>query len=165
MRLSIDVASQVSPELSAVMEQLLRDPEIEEPITLGFVRRRLAQSLPGDAEELEKLHPETETDRLLAELDALIERFTEEAPAMDFVAATASEPLSRVIEAVMNDPNTTRRPTLGMVREAVMGGLGARLVGEGVIEEDEEELLLPELDSLIERFGGDAIAEHFIRYE
>jgi len=161
----VDIAAQVSPDLSELVEQLLRNPDIEEPITLGFVRQWVAQSLLGEMEEIEQLHGEEAGHTLLGEIDALIEEFTQEAPAIDFVAAKASEPLSRVIEAVMNDPNTPQRPTLEKVREAVTGGGAARLVGEGVLEQEDEQTLLVELDALIERFGADAIAEHLIRYE
>lgn len=161
----VDIAAQVSPELSALVDELLRDPDIEEPITLGFVRQRVADGLLGEMEELELLHGEEADRTLLGELDALIENFTEEAPAIDFVAAKASEPLSRVIEAVMNDPNTTQRPTLAKVREGVAAGGAARLMGEGALEQDEDKTLLAELDDLIERFGADAFAEHLIRYE
>ncbi|MDW8469802.1 MAG: hypothetical protein RML56_13375 [Burkholderiales bacterium] len=166
MRHSIDVAGQVSPELSALIERMLADPDVEEALTLGRVRRRLAETLPAETEELETRHPGTEREHaLLEELDALIEKYTDEAPAIDFVSAAASEPLSRVIEAVMNDPNRPPRPTLARVREALAAGLAARLVGEGALEEDEEEPLLAEVDSLIERFGADALAENFLRYE
>jgi hypothetical protein len=44
-------------------------------------------------------------------------------------------------------------------------GLTARLMGEGVIETDDEQTLLAELDRLIEHHGEDAAAEVFIRYE
>lgn len=40
-----------------------------------------------------------------------------------------------------------------------------RLVGEGVLEEDEDDTLLAEIDALIEQFGADALAEDLIRYE
>jgi hypothetical protein len=162
----IDIAAQVSPQLSALVDDLLKDPDIEEPITLGLVRQRLAGGLLGEMEQLEQLHPDSEAGRtLLGELDALIEEFTEDAPAIDFVAAKASEPLSRVIEAVMNDPNTPQRPTLEGVRDALLHGSAARLEGEGALESDEDKTLLAEIDALIERFGSDALAEHLIRYE
>lgn len=43
--------------------------------------------------------------------------------------------------------------------------LPARLVGNGVLEEEEDDLLMPEIEELIERSGDDALAEEFLRYE
>jgi hypothetical protein len=164
MRLPIDIAARVSPELSALIEQLANDPDIEEPVTLGFVRERVTGGTLGEIEQAAQLHADAE-QTLLGEIDALIGQFTEEAPAIDFVAAKASEPLSRVIEAIMNDPNTAQRPTLQSVRERMARGAAARMVGEGAIDPEEEETLLAEIDNLIERFGPDALAEQLMRYE
>lgn len=164
MSYPIDVASQVSSKLSAILDDLVKDPDIREPVTLGFVRARLAAGLLGVVEQDEQLHFNA-SRTVLAELDALIERYTEEAPAIDFVTAKASEQLSRVIEALMNDPNTPQRPTLGAVRDAITHGIVGRLVGEGAIDTDQDEMLFDEIDELIERFGRDALAEELMRYE
>ncbi len=43
--------------------------------------------------------------------------------------------------------------------------LAARLVGDGVLEEDEADMLMPEIEELIARSGADALAEEFLRYE
>jgi len=135
MRLSIDIAAHVSPELSAIIDGLINDPDIEEPVTLGVVRESVAGGPLGD---------------VLVEIDTLIEQCTDRAPAIDFAAANASEQLARMIEAILNDPSTRQRLTLGAVREALVG---------------EDETLLAEIDDLIERFGADAVAEHLMRYE
>jgi len=164
MRFPIDIAARVSPELSAIIDDLVNDPDVEEPITLGFVRKRVSSRVLGEREHVEQLHSEAR-QTVLAEIDSLIEQYTDKAPAIDFVTAKASEQLSRVIEVVMNDPNTPQRPTLGAVREALARGIAARLLGEGAIDPDEDEPLLPELDNLIKRFGPAALAEHFMRYE
>lgn len=164
MRLPIDIAVHVSPELSAIIDGLINDPDVEEPVTLGVVRESVAGSLLGGMEEVEQLHSDAR-HTVLAEIDALIEQCTDQAPAIDFVAAKASEPLSRVIEALMNDPNTRQRPTLAAVREALVHGIAARLVGDGAIEPDEDQALAAEIDALVERFGADALAEHLLRYE
>jgi hypothetical protein len=81
------------------------------------------------------------------------------------VRSSASETLTRVIETVVNDENREGPPTLDAVREAIAGGLGARLVGEGVLDEDEDDALLAEIEGLIERYGADALAESLLRYE
>lgn len=163
MKASIDVASRVSPELSAAIETIINHPDVEEPPTLGEVRAMLAHA-GADAEQLARLHPQ-ERGVLLVELEDLIEEFGEQAPASDFVAVKASEALSRVIEAAMDDASLPEDPTLGAVREAIIGGLTARLVGEGTIEPDEDATLLEEIDELIRHFGEDAAAETFIRFE
>jgi len=77
----------------------------------------------------------------------------------------ASEPLSRVIDAVVSDENRENPPTLGAVREAIVAGLLASLVGNGVLEEDEDDNLLVEIDALISHHGADSLAEQFLRYE
>jgi hypothetical protein len=102
---------------------------------------------------------------LLDELSALIEEFDETALAIDFVQVTASEPLSRVIDAVINDRDQENPPTLGIVKNMIISGLSASLVGAGVLDEDEDDVLLAEIETLIDRHGADALAEEFLRYE
>jgi len=121
--------------------------------------------LPADFKEAERLHRFDIAPSLLDELDGLIEEFDASALAIDFVQAHASEALSRAIEAVVNDENLENPPTLAAVRDAIVDGLGARLVGEGVLDEDEDDTLLSEIDVLIERLGVDALAEEALRYE
>jgi hypothetical protein len=163
MRASIDVASRVSPELSAAIETISNNPDLEEPPTLADVRAMLART-GSDAEQLGALHPQ-ERGVLLVELEDLMEEFGEQAPASDFVTVMASEALSRVIEAALDDVRLTEEPTLGAVREAMSGGLIARLVGDGVIDGDDDTALLAEIDELIARHGEDAVAEDLIRLE
>lgn len=161
MSIPIDVASRVSPQLSAFMDRLVNDPDREEPPTLGDVRAALQKSAGAG---LAKLHPQERT-AALAEIESLIEQFGAEAPAIDFVAVKASEDLSRVIEAAMTDVRLHRNPTLDVVRWAMVNGLTAQLVGDGTIDPDADDVLIAEIDALIRRFGKDAIAEHFIRFE
>lgn len=104
-------------------------------------------------------------ESLLDELDALIEEFGASALAFDFTQAAASESLSRAIEAVINDENRENPPTLAAIRDAILAGLGARMVGDGALEDDEGDTLLSEIEALIEQFGADTLAEDFLRYE
>ena len=164
MRASIDVASRVSPELSELIEKMVNDPDREEPPTLGEVRAALKHSGGADVVHVASLHPQDRTS-MVVELDELIEEFGEEPPAIDFVAVKASEALSRVIEAATDDASLPEDPTLGRVREAMVNGLTARLVGEGTIDLDEDGTLLEEIDELIRHYGEDAMAEDFIRFE
>lgn len=162
---SIDIASRVSPALSALLNSRVNNPEYEQPVTLQAVRRFLADLLPADFKEAERLHRIDVSESLLDELDTLIEEFGATALAVDFIQTSASEPLSRAIETVVNDENRENPPTLAAVRDAILSGLGARLVGDGVLEDDEGETLLSEIEALIEQFGADTLAEDFLRYE
>lgn len=162
---SIDVANRVSPRLSELLRSRTNDPDSEQPITLIAARRFLADLLPADFREAERLHHFDVDVSLLDEMDALIEEFGESALAVDFVQAQASEQLSRAIESLVDDENRENPPTLSAVREAIVSGLGVRLVGEGVLEDDEDDTLVEEIDALIEQFGADSLAEEFLRYE
>lgn len=164
-RYPIDVSSRVSPRLSALLRARINNPESEQPVTLISVRRFLADLLPADFNEAERLHHIDIEGSLLDELDTLIEEFGQAALAVDFAQAAASEQLSRAIEWVMGDENREHIATLGAVREALLSGLAAHMVGDGAIDEDEDDTLLSEIESLIEYFGADAIAEEFLRYE
>lgn len=161
----IDVSSRVSPNLSALLGSRVNNPECEQPVTLMAVRRFLADLLPADFRDSERLHHFDISESLLDELDALIEEYGGTALAVDFVQTRASEALSRAIESVLDDENRENPPTLAVVRDAIVGGLGARLVGDGVLEDDEDDTLLSEIEALIEQFGADTLAEDFLRYE
>ncbi|MCC7217257.1 MAG: hypothetical protein IT517_10830 [Burkholderiales bacterium] len=164
MKHSIDVAVRVSPELSAAIEAIVNDPDRDEPPTLAdalaLIRRRDHGVLARD----DGMHPQMH-ESLVAEIDSLVEEFGGEAPAIDFVAAKASECLSRIIEVAMENPLVRHEPTLGGVRDAMASGLTARLAGDGTIEPDEEQSLLAEIDALIDHYGRDAVAEEFVRFE
>lgn len=165
IRNPVDVATRVSSKLSALIESRVNDPDAEQPITLATVRAFITGLLPTEFNETERLHHFDIGPSILDELDALIEEFGGTSPASDFVQTLASEPLSRVIEEVVNDENREGPPTLGAVKDAIAAGLPARLVGVGVIEEDEDDTLFAEIDALIERYGTDSLAEEFLRYE
>jgi hypothetical protein len=102
-RNSIDVASRVSPHLSALLSSRINNSECEQPVTLMAVRRFLGDLLPEDFKEAERLHHFDVSESVLDELDALIEEFGAGALAIDFAQVKASEPLSRAIEAVAGD--------------------------------------------------------------
>ena len=100
-----------------------------------MVRNFITGLLPVSLSETERLHHVDLDVSLLDELDELIEEFGEAALAIDFAQNIATEPLSRVIEAVVNDENRENPPTLETVKDAITSGLAARLVGDGVLEE------------------------------
>jgi hypothetical protein len=165
IRNPIDVASRVSSNLSALIENRVNKSELEQEVTLASVRDFVTGLLTNAFTETEQLHHFDINESLLDELNALIEEFGETALAIDFVQENASEPLSRVIDAVINDRDQENPPTLEIVKDAMISGLLASLVGTGVLDEDEDDVLLAEIDALIDRHGADALAEEFIRYE
>ena len=162
MSYPIAVEGRVSAELREVMEELANDPDREEAPTLEDVRAYLEISGQGDPSD--ELHP-LERTSIALEIDELIDEYGEYALAIDFIAATASEDLSRIIEAAMEDPELPDNPSLADVRQAMVGGLTARLIGDGVIEIDDEQTLLAEIDGYIDDYGEDVLAETLIRYE
>jgi hypothetical protein len=165
IRNPIDVASRVSPNLSVLIENCVNRSELGQDVTLASVRDFVTGLLTKAVTEAEQLHHFDINESLLDELNALIEEFDETALAIDFVQVTASEPLSRVIDAVINDRDQENPPTLGIVKNMIISGLSASLVGAGVLDEDEDDVLLAEIETLIDRHGADALAEEFLRYE
>lgn len=150
----IDVASRASPHLAALPTSRINNPECEQPVTLMAMRRFLGDLLPADFNEAERMH-----------YFDVIKAFGGTVLAVDFTQINAREPLSRAIDRLVNDENSENPPTLATVRNSLLGGLGARLVGDGALEDDEDDTWLPEIESLIERFGADMSAEEFLRYE
>ncbi|HUW36882.1 MAG TPA: hypothetical protein VMV91_06075 [Rhodocyclaceae bacterium] len=164
MRNAIEADELVSRELSAVIESICGDPDIDEAVTLGFVRDRIRKSLDGFA-EAERIHRFGDEEMLCTEVDTLIEEYGEDVLATDLATVRASEELSIVIEAVIDDTDEDIAPTLGTVKLAMSEGLVARLAGEGLVEPDEEQMLLAEIDALIVRWGADAMAESVLRFD
>ena len=165
IRSPIDIASRVSPELSGIIETIINRLETDEPITLAMVRSFIEDEFPAEIDEAEHLHHFDTVESLIDELDELIEEFGESAAAVDFVYAFASEQLSRVIEEVVSDESRDNPPTLATIKEAIESGQVSRMVGDGSLEEDEDDMLMTEIDYLIARFGAEAPAEDFLRYE
>lgn len=163
MRLPIDIASMVSEDLSQILEAAVNDPDADESPSLGSVRRIIAKQTVGEEFAADRMHFD-QSRTLREEIDELIEQFGDDAPAIDFVTVKASEDLSLVIAATM-DTGASSPPTLGGVRDAILHGLVARLVGEGEIDPDEDDTLQAEIEALIAHYGQDAPAENFLRYE
>ncbi|MFN6961638.1 MAG: hypothetical protein ACK4N6_05280 [Rhodocyclaceae bacterium] len=164
MQMVIEPDERVSKELSMVIEAIADDPESTTPVTLGEVRDRLRRTMAGFA-EAERVHSFGDEEMLSAEIDALIDEYGEDALATELVSVKASEALSTVIETLLDEADEDVVPTLGEVRQAIRDGLVARLVGEGLLEEEDEQPLDAEIDALIERFGENEPAENVLRYE
>ena len=165
IRNPINVAARVSSQLSALIESRVNDLDAEQPVTLAKVRTFMANLLPDPFNQAERMHHFDVAESVMDELDTLIEEYGEDALAVDFSQTSASEALSRVIEAVVNDDNRETPPTLDVVRYAMTTGLLTRLVGEGVLDDDEDDSLLAEIEALIERYGANELAEGLLRYE
>ena len=164
MIFSIEVDSRVSEELSEFIESLVNNPDIEMPVTLGYVRDVLQDSV-GDELTSDEHHLFGNEGSLYAEVEALIEEYSEDVMAIDFIVAKAGDELSMLIEALIDYTEDDITVTLGSVRSAITDGLAARLVGEGAIEPDEEQTLLAEIDGLIGHYGEDLPAENLLRFE
>lgn len=161
---SVDVSTRVSSMLSTVIEAVLNAVEDEEVVTLAMVRFSMDRGLASDLVDAGRLPPGSEY-ALTVEIDRLIEEYGEDTPALDFESVEASEALSRVIQAELDGYDEPGVPTLGSVHESMLHGLTARLVGEGAVDPDDEQTLLAEIEALVARFGEDAPAEHYLRYE
>lgn len=164
MTFSIDADSRVSEDLSEFIESLTNNPDIMVPVTLGFVRD-LLQDMGEDERADEGLHQFGNEESIYSEVEALIDEYGEDVLALDFIIAKASDELSQLIEALVDTSQEDITPTLGSVRDAITGGIAARLVGEGALEPDEEQTLLAEIDALIGHYGEDVPAEELLRFE
>lgn len=164
MTYAIEVDSRVSEELSEFIESLVNNPDIEMPVTLGYVRDVLQEKAEDEYGE-EEHHLFGNEGSLHAEIESLIEEFGEEVLAVDFIIAKASDELSDLIEALIDFTEEDITITLGGVRNAITEGIAARLVGWGSIEHDDEQTLLAEIDGLIGHYGVDLPAENLLRFE
>ena len=164
MSFPIEPESRVSEELAETMEDIINDPDLEGPVTLALVRDKLREQLALEGIEAER-HDFGNEESLYAEVEALIDEFGEDAFAADFTTVKASQELSSVIESILDDSEADIAPTLEEVREAMMDGYLAHLVGTGVIETEDEESLIGEMDSLIGRYGPETLAEDMLGYE
>jgi hypothetical protein len=76
------VVVKASDELSELIEEVLDRTEDEHGVTLGRVREAIERGLTAELEGMGRFEPDVEQP-LLAELDALIERYGADAPAED----------------------------------------------------------------------------------
>ncbi len=161
MGINIDVSGRIGPILRAILVHAVNDPDLEQPLTLGGVMQALHEGLLDRLAAQGKLDLE-DREAVFGELQAAMEEFGSDALAADFIPLPVSDNLSRVIEEVMQ---SERLPTLRDVRNAMLSGLTSTLVGRGEIDPDEDDTLLAEIDTLIEIFGENALAEEFLGME
>jgi len=89
IRNPIDPAVRVSPQLSALIESRVNDPDVDQPITLAQVRAFMADLLPAPFKEAERLHHFDVAESIPDELNALIEEYGKDALAIDFIRVSA----------------------------------------------------------------------------
>jgi hypothetical protein len=147
VRLAINGGSRPSDELSQALQTILFDADEDEVVTLGEACERLKEMLAEEGADAGRSGDGGQT--IYGELQALVEEYGEDAPAYEFVALKASDALSGVIEALLEQGDADE-VTIGRVREAVQ---------EAMIDPDAEQTLVAELDVLIDRYGEDALAE------
>lgn len=165
MTLPADIEETVSRELSTVIEAVMDNYEAQGhgPATLASVRAAMTGGM------LERLVDEGRIRRedapsLLTEVGSLIEGSGDDAFADRFTRPRASEDLSTVIEALLDSADYGYPPNLATVRNAMHGGLLAKLVGHGQLDSDDEQTLVEEIEEMIDRHGPGALAEEFLRY-
>ncbi len=77
---------------------------------------------------------------------------------------TTSHELALAIQQEMNNEEHPQPPTLGSMLASMQQGLYEELVQSRRIDSDREQSIIAELESLIEDYGADALAEDFVDY-
>jgi len=165
MAWTTDLADRSSPALATVIERVLNDPDRSDDATLAMVREAMEQGLIEDMVRGGEL-AETDRDAVSQELEDLARELGEDIPAVHLLRYRAASTLSALIRELLarwEDPE--RPPTLAHVREAIDTGLLAELVGEGVIDPDQDDTVMRQLDDLIQTHGEHALAEELVKGE
>lgn len=158
----VDIQDKGSAALHTLLEVALEVAE-DEALSLEGVRALAREGLLEELAESGRIDPE-EAPGVEGELGSLIDEYGEDALAQSFARPRASERLSAVLEAAIEEKGFERPATLGDVKAQVDAGLLADLEGRGEIDADERQGLESELDELIARYGEDALAEAHLRY-
>jgi len=165
MTLPADMQETVSRELSTVIQAIIDNYEDQAhaPATLASVHAAMIGGLLQRLIDEDRAKAE-DASSLLEEVNSLIETAGEDALADRFTRPRASEDLSTVMEALIDGTDEGPPPTLAAVRDAMNGGLLAKLVGHGELDSDDEQTLIEEIEEMIEIHGPSAVAEGFLRY-
>lgn len=161
MGIHIDVPGRIGPMLREILIQVVNDPDMDEPVTLGVVMQTMHSGLVERLQDEGRIDLENR-ESLFDELKAAMEEFGSDALAVNFIQAPVSDNLGKIIEEGVQN---LRAPTLGGVRQAMLAGLTSTLVGRGMIDPDEDDNLLSEVEELIALHGEDALAEEFLGQE
>ncbi len=161
MSVSYDVFENTSEQLSTVIADVLDDEAIAQPADLASVREAILAKIQTATVPLNRF-ADDQLQQLRDEVDALIEEYGADTPAVGFLNPWSSAALSSLIEAAC-DAAEGAAITLEGLFEAAERGLLADLVGQGEIADDEVQSVLSELRALVERHGPDRLAIDFIR--
>lgn len=161
----VDIQETVTRELSTVMEALIDNYEAQgrSPPTLDSVREAMAGGMLERLAADGRVRLEDESN-LLLEIDSLIDGSGGDSLAVNFTRPRASEDLSTVIEALLDSTDHEYPPTLATVRDAMQKGLLASLVGHGELDSEDEQSMLDEIETMIDKHGVGALAEEFLRF-
>ena len=85
-------------------------------------------------------------------------------PSTDAATRVGSE-LSALIETMVDDPDREAPPTLEDVRSLVHHRSSAADRREETLHRQQRASLLAEIDDRVAEFGGDALAEEYMRFE
>ncbi|MDZ7749225.1 MAG: hypothetical protein U5K43_10645 [Halofilum sp. (in: g-proteobacteria)] len=165
MHMPTDLAERVSPALAQVARRVLEDPGRDADATLAMAQQAVSGGLLERMVRAGDLDAH-ESDAVAAELDDLVAAFGADIALVHLLRYRAREPLSTVIQHLLardDDPETP--VTLRDVRAAIDGGLLAELVGEGVIDPDDDDAVAGQLDDLVRAHGEEALAEELTAAE
>lgn len=160
MSMMTDIYEICSEALSAVIQKVLDDEEIAQPATLVSVREEILKEVKTTTIPLNSFSPD-QLQELRNEVEALIEKYGDDALAIRFLKPRASQALTLLIEAGVDKLG---RPTLSELFDELQQGLLAQLIATGDLADDETQTVTAELQYLIEKHGADAFAEEFMRY-
>ena len=158
MSIPENVFEHTSEALSALIGSVLDDEELAQPATLASVREAVLAEVKTITIPLNRFASD-DGQLLRDEIDALIDEYGGDALAVRFMRPGASELLGRLIEAGLDELGT---PSVDELFQAAESGLLARLIGQGEIDDDEAQHILAELKTLMDRHGGDALAENLL---
>ena len=163
MSLDFNLLTTTSHELAvAIRKEMNNEEHPEQPPTLGSMLDSMQKGLYAELVQSSSIDPDLETS-IIEELESLVEHFGDEAPAEDFVAYSATENLTLVIHAMLNNLEPEQPPTLTTLRNSIALGICTQLVATGEIDMDDEHTLIAEVDDLIKLHGEDTPAELFLR--
>ena len=153
-----DVYENTSNELSAAIAVVLDDDAVGQPATLESVRQAILAEVKTATIPLNRFSTE-QWQELRDEVDALVEEYGADALAVRFMRPWASEALSRLIEAGLDELG---EPSLVSLFDAAEQGLLANLIARGEIDDDEAQTVIGELQGLMNRYGTSTLAENFL---
>ena len=162
MHVATDLAERVSPALAGVVRRVLDDPDRATDANLGSARDAIDHGLIEHMMRADELDAR-DGDAVQQELDELIEVFGRDTLLVRLLRYRAPQALSAVIEVVLERHEDPETPvTLGEVRAAIDRGLLPELVGEGVLDPDDDDAVPAQLEELVRVHGEEALAEDLL---